>query len=79
MSSGTADMTLSSPSKTLESQGSKAALTGVTMPTRKMPVTMLEAWKTIVGDSVQIDDDSTWRGLCPLTAAMEVVGRFLDD
>ena len=38
------------------------------MSTKTAPVTVLEDWKTILGDTVEIDDESAWRDLWPVTA-----------
>ena len=38
------------------------------MPTKSTPLTVLEDWKTILGDKVEIDDESAWRDLWPVTA-----------
>ena len=38
------------------------------MPTENMPLTMLEDWKTVLGEKVGIDDESAWRDLWPVTA-----------
>lgn len=38
------------------------------MSTKAMPLTVLDDWKTILGDEVEIDDESAWRHLWPVTA-----------
>jgi len=38
------------------------------MPTKHTPLTVLEDWKTILGDTVELDDVSAWRDLWPITA-----------
>ncbi len=38
------------------------------MPSKNTPLPVLEAWKTILGDKVEINDESAWRDLWPITA-----------
>ena len=41
---------------------------GTSMATKNTPVTVLEEWKTILGERVEVDDDSAWRDLWFVTA-----------
>ncbi len=38
------------------------------MPTTPMPMTVLDEWKTILGEEVELGDASAWRDLWPVTA-----------
>jgi len=38
------------------------------MPTKNTPLTVLEDWKTVLGEKVEFDDVSAWRDLWPVTA-----------
>ena len=38
------------------------------MPTMPMPLTVLDDWRTILGEKVELGDESAWRDLWPVTA-----------
>lgn len=38
------------------------------MSTKHTPLTVLEDWKTVLGEKVELDDESAWRDLWPVTA-----------